>query len=150
MVVLRPELADRREDAILLDEAPRQLDGVRGVVRVVVELPDDLPTVDAALAVDPAGVDVAEVGLHPDRDRRIGRRRAGEREGAADGDGSGCDTWCLLGRATERSRHRQRERGYQADPAHDELSHRCSSLWTLRVPACQLRAYSRYVTAARP
>ena len=85
LVDLRADGAHDREDLVLLDELARQLDGVDGVVAVVVVLPDDLAPVDAALAVRAlAGVDVAEVHLHSRRDRAVARDRSGQRIRPAD------------------------------------------------------------------
>ena len=87
LVDLCAERAHDGEDLVLLDEPPLQLDRVDRVVAVVVVLPHDLPTTDPALLVGTApGVDVAEVRLHPGRDRRIARCVPGQWKRAADHD----------------------------------------------------------------
>src|SRR5262249_36604819 len=127
---LGPEPTDGREDVVLLDEPPGEQRRLRGVVPVVVVLPDDLAAEDAAPLLRvlglrrPAGVDVGEVRLHPERDRRVGRSRPGERERAADGDRLRRYAGCRRRGAAERAGHGERKRGYQPYRAHDELSHR--------------------------
>ena len=84
---LGAEAADEREDLVLLDELLRLLDGQRRVVAVVLGLEGDLPAEDAALpVVVTCRVHVAEVRLHPDRDRRVAGCRSAERERPPDGD----------------------------------------------------------------
>ena len=87
-VVLGSDRPDDSEDLVLEHELVRLLDRHRGVVAVVVELPDDLAAVDAALSVLAlTDVDVSVVDVHPAADRPVGRGRAGERAGRAELDG---------------------------------------------------------------
>ncbi len=122
LVDRRPERADQREDLVLLDELPRQLDGVRRVVTVVVVLEHDLAAVDAALAVGAlARVDVREVRLHRGRDRSVERRRAGQREGPPDRDRPGGDPRLRRGRRGTRCGNAERNderRGQEHDLPH--------------------------------
>ncbi len=111
-VHLGAERPDDGEDLVLLDELARELHAVGRVVPVVVEVEDDLAAADAALAVRPlAGVDPREVRLHGDGDRRVQRRRPGERERAADGDRLRGDAG--LGRPRRRARCHDPEHRYQ-------------------------------------
>ena len=117
-----PERPDDGEHVVLLDELPRQLHRVRGVVAVVVVLEHDLAAIHAALAVRPlARVDVREVRLHRRCDRRIERRRPSQREGPPDGDRPGGDSCLRRGRRgarrcdAERSNER---RGQEHDLPH--------------------------------
>ena len=80
-VVLRPERVEDREDLVLLDELPRDLDRLRRVVGVVEDL-----VLDPALADAAGGVDEVEVRLRAARDRRVGGGRAGERRCPSDED----------------------------------------------------------------
>ena len=81
LVVRGADGVEDREDLVLLDELPRQLDGVHRVVGVVVEAVVDRPPVDAAVRVH-----VGEVRLRARPDRAERRRLARERDGAADHD----------------------------------------------------------------
>ncbi len=80
-VVRGAHRVEDREDPVLLDEAPRQLDGLGRVVGVVVVAVLDLPAVDAALRVDVVEVRLRARGRRcrtPPPPRRAGRcRRAG-------------------------------------------------------------------------
>ena len=81
-VLLGAEAVEDREDAVLLNELPRLLHRLRGVVGVVEVLVVDLPSVDAALRV----VDVLEVAVGAVGDRLERRGGTAERIRPADQD----------------------------------------------------------------
>ena len=105
-VVRRADRVEDRENLVLLDEPPRQLDRLRRVVRVVVVAVLDLPAVHAALRVD-----VVEVGPGARADASERRGFARERDGSTEKDGRGRDAGIRRGCGACRRDERQRGEG---------------------------------------
>ena len=121
--------ADRvedREHAVLLDEAPCLLDGLRGVVCVVVEAVLDLPAVHAA-----ARVDVVEVRPGARADAAERGCFAGERHRSADQDRRLRDArLCHARRAGRGARGERDDRDGEQAP-HPEIGVASSGIRTL-------------------
>jgi hypothetical protein len=79
--VLRADAVEDGEDVVLLDELAREQHRLRDVELVVLVLEDDLAAEDASLRIH-----ILEVGVGAAPDRRVGGRRAAQRDGAPESD----------------------------------------------------------------
>ena len=127
LVVRGADGVEDREDLVLLDEPPRLLDGLHGVVGVVVEAVVDLPPVHAALRVH-----VGEVRLRARADRAERRGLARERNGAADHDLLRSDAG--IGRRRGACGRREHEPEEERDALHPETRLTSVESWSLIGP----------------